>query len=157
MHDQMPNHNYTFSSLPTQAMTSSIKPLLLFIDDDPIALDLIVKEFRSRLGDGLQYEKAQSAAEAHELIAEEIRDNGRLPAMVICDYMMPEKMGDQFLIELHEQYPQIPLVLHSGLADASTVNYIKQNCKLLASLPKPWDGVSQLDTIQDGLRVTRTA
>lgn len=138
-------------------MSAATKPLLLFIDDDPIALDMIVKEFRSRLGEGLQYEKAQSAAEAHELIAEEQQYNGRLPAMVICDYMMPEKMGDQFLIELHSQYPQIPLVLHSGLADSSTVNYINQNCKLLASLPKPWDGESQLDTIQSGLRSARTA
>lgn len=138
-------------------MSASAKPLLIFIDDDPIALDMVVKEFRARLGEGLQYEKAQSAAEAHELIEEELRDNARLPAMVVCDYMMPEKMGDQFMIELHAKHPQIPLVLHSGLADASTVSYIKQNCKLLASLPKPWDGESQLDTIQSGLHAQRTA
>jgi len=133
-------------------MHSTLKPLLLFIDDDPISLDLIVKEFRSKLGEGLQFEKAQSAAEAQELIEEELELNNRLPVMAVCDYMMPEKMGDQFMMELHAKHPQVQLVLHSGLADASTIEYIRQNCALLVSLPKPWDGISHLDTLQRGLR-----
>ncbi len=128
------------------------KKKVLFVDDDPVALSLVMDEFKNRFGtEGFKYEKAGDAIEAEEIIVDDLTKSGELPAMIVCDWMMPEKRGDDFLREVHKLYPQIKLVLHSGLADKTTESVIRRDAELLCSLPKPWDGVLHADTLKEAL------
>ena len=128
------------------------KKTVLFVDDDPVALRLVMDEFRSRFGDeAFKYEKAADAIEAEEIIVEDLTKGNELPTMIVCDWMMPEKRGDDFLREVHKLYPQIKLVLHSGLADKTTESVIRRDAELVCSLPKPWDGVQHADALQAAL------
>jgi CheY-like chemotaxis protein len=128
------------------------KKKVLFVDDDPVALSLVMEEFKNRFGtENYVYEKAGDALEAEEIIVDDLTKGNNLPAMIVCDWMMPEKRGDDFLREVHKIYPQIKLVLHSGLADAATESVIRRDAELLCSIPKPWDGVQHADIISQAL------
>ncbi|MFW5658364.1 MAG: response regulator [Bacteroidota bacterium] len=123
------------------------KKTILFVDDDPIALQLVMDEFRKVFANTVRYERATTAEEAEELIMEEMVLSGRLPAIIVCDWMMPGKKGDQFMKEVKEMYPEISLILHSGLANKAEVERIEDSASLLCSLPKPWDGKTYVDRI----------
>lgn len=129
-------------------MNEKKKKFVLFVDDDPVALQLIVDAFKTHFGNDVKYEKASNPLEAEEILAEELQDSGELPALVVSDWMMPDKKGDVFLKELHSKYPELPLALCSGLADASTEAHIRKSCKLVCSLPKPWDGKLHFESIR---------
>lgn len=128
-------------------MKSNTKKIILFVDDDPVALQLIVEEFKKRFGNKYRYEKAENALEASELMQEYYDESGILPILVVSDWMMPAKRGDDFLIETNQKYPNIQLVLHSGLADKSIQGYLEERCELLCVLNKPWDGEKDFDKI----------
>jgi CheY-like chemotaxis protein len=123
------------------------KKIILLVDDDPVALKMITETFRNVFGNALQYERASTAEEAEETILELLTLRGQLPSMIVTDWMMPGKRGDQFLREVHENYPEIPLVLCSGLANDETVQHIQNQSALLCSLPKPWDGRAEIGKI----------
>ena len=120
---------------------------VLFVDDDPVAMKLIIENFKKVFGPSLKCEKASNAQEAEEAILELLTERGALPSLIVSDWMMPGKRGDQFLIEVNHNYPEIPLVLHSGLARQDTVDTIRTSCELLCALPKPWDGKAEVDKL----------
>ena len=132
-------------------MSAQAKELVIFVDDDAVTLNLLVTSFKQKWGAKYQYEKAESAPEAEEIIAEALKE-GKRPVLVISDYHMPDKMGDSFLIELGQQMPDVPLFLHSGLADNSTVNHIKKHCPSVTNIPKPWNNDSYLTVIDQALQ-----
>ncbi len=123
------------------------KKTILFVDDDPVAMKLVMEHFKRVFGSAMHYEKAANAAEAEEAIVELLHERGTLPALIVSDWMMPGKRGDQFLIEIGQNYPEIPLVLHSGLARQDTVDTIRKSCDLLCALPKPWDGKAEVEKL----------
>jgi CheY-like chemotaxis protein len=123
------------------------KKTILFVDDDPIALQLIQDAFRKILGNSVRYERASTAQEAEELIMEEMIRTGKLPAIIVSDWMMPGKKGDQFLKEVKRTYPEIQLILHSGKTDNAQIEQVHNSARLLCALPKPWDGRTYVDKI----------
>lgn len=130
-----------------------MKKSLLFIDDDPVALRLVVDTFRGLLGKAFNFLRASNAEEAEEVLMEELTQRGSLPTLIVCDWILPGKRGDHFLDEIGEQYPEIRLVLHSGLADAALEARLKSSCNLVCSLQKPWDGQQHRNLILEALSV----
>jgi thioredoxin reductase (NADPH) len=116
------------------------KPYILFVDDDPIVIGLFIQEFKTQFGNTFTYEKAHNPLEAEEIIDEEYQGRGVLPALIISDWSMPHKSGSDFLAELYALYPEVPLILCSGLADKAIIDDIEKHAKLLCTLSKPWDG-----------------
>lgn len=125
--------------------------MILFVDDDRVYLKYLIHKFKEVLGNAYEYEKANSAEDAHEVISDEIATSGNLPALMLVDWMMPGKRGDKLLIEVNQLYPEISLILHSGLADEKTHEMIAQKSDILCSLRKPWDGKEHLDLIKKQL------
>jgi len=134
-----------------------MKPTILFIDDDPVALKLVVDTFKNHLGAAFKYLRASHAEEAEEILTEELTDKGVLPVLIVCDWILPGKRGDHFLDEIGDMYPEINLVLHSGLSDAALEARLKESCNLVCSLRKPWDGQQHLDAIKQVLDLQATA
>lgn len=128
------------------------KPYILFVDDDPIVIGLLIQEFKAKFGNAFTYEKAQHPLEAEEIIDEEYQSRGVLPALIISDWSMPHKSGSDFLVQLHAQFPQVPLILCSGLADKAIIDDIEKHAKLLCSLSKPWDGKQGILEIEQVLQ-----
>jgi DNA-binding response OmpR family regulator len=130
-------------------MARQTKKTILFVDDDPVYLKQIADQFKETLGtDHFRYEKANNAEEAEEVIVDELSEKGQLPALMIVDWLMPGKRGDELIQMVSRLYPEIPIMLHSALAQDDIVDKLNNmDINFRGSLPKPWDGQTRLEEI----------
>jgi CheY-like chemotaxis protein len=124
---------------------------ILCVDDEQIVLlglrDQILKHF----GDRYRYEAAESAQEAWEVIAELYAEGVRI-LIIVSDWLMPGMRGDEFLIQVHQRFPDIVTVLLTGQADDAAIQRARQFANLYAYIPKPWSEAALIATIQTGLK-----
>lgn len=114
-----------------------IKYTILCVDDEKIVLDSLKTQLRTLLGDSYHYEIAQNGNEALEVV-EEMKDDNLEVIIVISDYVMPGMYGDEFLIKLHQKYPQIRKIMLTGQADESVIKRAREKANLLFCIRKPW-------------------
>ncbi|MDX2302698.1 MAG: response regulator [Microscillaceae bacterium] len=114
-----------------------IKYTILCVDDEKIVLDSLKTQLRTLLGDSYHYEIAQNGNEALEVV-EEMKDDNLEVIIVISDYVMPGMYGDEFLIKLHQKYPQIRKIMLTGQADESVIKRTREKANLLFCIRKPW-------------------
>ena len=74
--------------------------------------------------------------------------------IIVSDWLMPGKKGDEFLIEVHKKYPEIVKVMLTGQANESAIENAVKNAKLYAFLNKPWTAKELETVIRDGLSGT---
>jgi CheY-like chemotaxis protein len=84
------------------------------------------------------YEFAENAEEAMELIEELEERDGEI-RLIICDWLMPGKKGDEFLIDVHKHYPRIVKIMLTGQADEEAIEHAKKYANLHICLYKPWN------------------
>ena len=82
-------------------------------------------------------EIAESAEEGLELIEELIEDGKRIRA-VISDWLMPGMKGDEFLIRVHQHFPELTKIMLTGHADPEAVERTQNMAGLDHCIGKPW-------------------
>jgi len=128
------------------------RPVILFVDDEKLVLDTLMVQVRSAFGDRYDYETAQSAEEAWELI-QDFRDAQRRIVLLISDWLMPLEKGDSFLIRVASHYPEIRLIMLSAYADEEAIQRAQRYANLFAFIRKPWERDALLSEIQNALSV----
>lgn len=128
-----------------------IKYLILCVDDEREVLDSVVQDLAD-FEEFFNIEAAESAQEARDVISE-YSDEGIPLALILCDHIMPEQTGIQFLIELHNSKltthaRKVLLTGQAGLED--TVEAINQS-SLDFYVAKPWNGEKLRQAITDQL------
>lgn len=113
------------------------KKAILIVDDEAILLMSLRQELYLRFGAEILYETATSAEKGLEVIGE-LRGKDVSVVLVISDWQMPGMRGDDFLKEVHVQYPNIRLIMLSGHADARVMDEIFQGNELFTFLSKPY-------------------
>lgn len=88
---------------------------ILIIDDEPSALDLLRRIFEA---EGYQVVLAANGLEGVELFRQNPCD------LVITDIVMPGKDGLQTILDLREEYPDLPFVAISGGGAISKERYL---------------------------------
>lgn len=78
---------------------------ILVVDDEPVVRELTVEILRRN---GYDPHGVPSARQALDLLDEETFD------LVVSDVVMPEMTGVEFLYELQERRPGLPVVLMTG-------------------------------------------
>ncbi|MEN2992512.1 MAG: response regulator [Bacteroidia bacterium] len=126
------------------------RPVLLFVDDEKLVLDTLLAQVRSAFGERYDYEVAQSAEEAWEIL-HEYKESQRRIVLLISDWLMPLEKGDSFLIRVAERYPDIRLIMLSAYADDAAIARAQRYANLTAFLRKPWERHHLLQTIQEAL------
>ncbi|HEY9299438.1 MAG TPA: response regulator, partial [Phormidium sp.] len=96
------------------------------------------------------YEVAESADEALEII-EELQSEQTDILVIVSDWLMPGIKGDEFLIRVHEKYPEIIKVMLTGQADDIAIERVKEKAALHNCLYKPWSSQELIETIKSGL------
>ena len=129
------------------------RPVILFVDDEKIVLDSLIAQVRSAYEDTYDYETAQSAEEAWEII-EDYHDRQRRIVLLISDWLMPLEKGDSFLIRVAQRYPDIRLIMLSAYADEEAIRRAERYANLFAFIRKPWEREALLNTIQKALATT---
>ncbi|GIV24955.1 MAG: response regulator [Bacteroidia bacterium] len=127
------------------------RPVILFVDDEKLVLDTLLVQVRSAFGERYDYEIAQSAEEAWDLLRE-YKEAQRRIVLLISDWLMPLEKGDSFLIRVAQHYPDIKLIMLSAYADEEAINRAQRYANLFAFLRKPWEKDHLLEKIQQALQ-----
>ncbi|MCX8111612.1 MAG: response regulator [Bacteroidia bacterium] len=126
------------------------RPVILFVDDEKLVLDTLTVQVRSAFGDLYDYETAQSAEEAWELI-QDYKEAQRRIVLLISDWLMPLEKGDSFLIRVAKHYPDIRLIMLSAYADEAAIERAQRYANLFAFIRKPWERDALLSQIRKAL------
>lgn len=110
---------------------------ILCVDDEVVILDSLKEQLKRKFGDRFIYEVAESADEAWEVIEELQQDEIQVIA-IVSDWLMPGIKGDEFLIQIHQRFPQLITVMLTGQADEEAIERAKKQANLHACLYKPW-------------------
>ncbi|NJL89736.1 MAG: response regulator [Coleofasciculaceae cyanobacterium SM2_1_6] len=127
------------------------KQVILCVDDEKMILDSLYYQLRQYLGNSYHIETAETGEEAIELLAELHQNQIEIP-LIICDQIMPGLKGDELLIKIHAQSPQILKILLTGQASVETVANAVNHANLYRYIAKPWDSVDLCMTITEALR-----
>ena len=110
---------------------------ILCVDDEVIILNSLKEQLKRRFGSQYIYEVAESAEEAWEVI-EELQEDEINVIVIVSDWLMPGMKGDEFLIKVHQQYPQLVKVMLTGQAEETAIKKAQEKANLHACLHKPW-------------------
>ncbi|MEM8674956.1 MAG: response regulator [Cyanobacteria bacterium P01_G01_bin.67] len=110
---------------------------ILCVDDEVVILDSLKEQLKRKFGDRFIYEVAESAAEAWEVI-EELQDEEVKIIAIVSDWLMPGVKGDEFLIQIHQRFPNLVTVMLTGQADETAIERARKEANLHACLYKPW-------------------
>lgn len=126
------------------------KKAILCVDDEKIILQSLKAQIKKHFGDRYLYEFAESRDEAWEVIAE-LDEAGIEILVIVSDWLMPNVRGDDFLIEVHQRFPQIITVMLTGQAHEDAIARAKKEANLHRCLHKPWSEQELIETLLSGL------
>ncbi|MGZ3852864.1 MAG: response regulator [Flavisolibacter sp.] len=111
------------------------QPYILLIDDDPDDLEILSAELANK---GMRIKAFDSSVQALFYLTHQDEDMG-LPSLIILDYNMPKKNGQQVLRAIKDNWitKNIPVVLYS----TSMSNVLKTQLEAAGALDcfeKPW-------------------
>ena len=126
------------------------KKAILWVDDERIVLISLRYQITNHFGDRYICEFAESADEALEVI-EELQEDGVKILIVVSDWLMPNMKGDEFLIHVHQRFPDMVKVLLTGQASEGAIERTRQYANLHRYIPKPWDEATLIEVLESGL------
>ena len=124
---------------------------ILCIDDEHSILEALYSQLREKFRAGYEIECAESGYEALELFAEIYREHGRV-ALVLCDQLMPDLLGQYVLEQIHQRDERVMKVLLTGHAGLDAITYAINRAGLHKYIEKPWDKYDLLLTVDNLLR-----
>ncbi|WOB44763.1 response regulator [Thermoleptolyngbya oregonensis NK1-22] len=110
---------------------------ILCVDDEAVVIAALKSQLQRLFGRQYLYEFAQSAEEAWEIISELEEESIKI-LIIVSDWLMPNVKGDEFLRQVHQQFPQIVTVMLTGQADEAAIERARQQANLYTCLRKPW-------------------
>ena len=93
---------------------------------------------------------AESPADALELI-DELNDDEISLILIVSDWLMPGMKGDEFLVRVHQKFPNIVKIMLTGQADEAAVNRAFDEANLHRCLQKHWSESELIETIKTAL------
>jgi CheY-like chemotaxis protein len=126
------------------------KAVILCVDDERMVLDSLRAQLSTSFGSDYIYEAAEDADEALDLIYELNEDDVSI-VVIISDWLMPGMRGDELLIRIHEEFPNVVKIMLTGQADEEAIERAKELANLHCCLSKPWSQDELLATIRSGL------
>lgn len=115
-----------------------MRKAIIYVDDEAVILLALKQELLRQFRGRYLVETAMNADEAERLIVE-LEGAGTEVVLVISDWLMPGRRGDEFLIELHRKRPRIRAMLVTGQADEEAIRRTEREAALAACFRKPWD------------------
>jgi CheY-like chemotaxis protein len=112
---------------------------IVCVDDEKIVLDSLNSQLTRNFGNNFNYEFAESAEEALEIIEELQNDDVDVIYVVISDWLMPGMKGDELLEEVRRKVKNVKTILLTGHIDSKIVQEIERSGKGVKCIYKPWN------------------
>jgi DNA-binding NtrC family response regulator len=126
------------------------KPTIICVDDEQVVLNSLKIQLKKEFSHCYSIEMAENAEEALEII-EELKEEDIDIVVVVSDWLMPGKKGDEFLCEVHKIAPNTIKIMLTGQIDRAAIAIAKQQANLYACLSKPWTKEQLIETIKSAL------
>ncbi len=110
---------------------------ILCVDDETVILESLQEQISRHFGEQFLYEAAESAEEALEIL-EELNEEGVKIVVIVSDWLMPGMRGDEFLVQVYQQFGDITTIMLTGQADDSAIERAKREANLYCCIYKPW-------------------
>ena len=124
---------------------------ILCVDDEPTVLWCLRDQIHKNFGDRMICEIAESVDEAWEVI-DDLGEEEIKILVIISDWLMPNVKGDEFLVELHQKFPDVVTIMLTGQADESAIERVKSHANLNAYVSKPWEEQHIVNLIRSNLK-----
>ncbi len=124
---------------------------ILCVDDEPIVLQSLRSQLKKNFGNLFEYECAESVEDAWQLMGI-LKDSGVEVLVIVSDWLMPTTKGDEFLVQLHQKFPEMVKIMLTGQANEDAVTHAKSDAGLYACIRKPWSENELVETIKMGLK-----
>ena len=111
---------------------------IVCVDDEKIVLDSLNSQLSRNFGSNFNYEFAESAEEALEIIDQLRSEDPELIYVVISDWLMPGMKGDELLVEIRNKLNNVKTILLTGHADSKIIAEIINSKKDIKVIFKPW-------------------
>src|SRR5215207_1805693 len=118
--------------------TSSARPVILTVDDDPGVSRSIARDLRRRYAEENRIVRAESPDQALDALRE-LKLRGEPVALLLADYRMPGMNGIEFLESAMDLFPLARRVLLTAYADTDAAIQAINVVDLDHYLLKPWD------------------
>ncbi|GAA1656653.1 response regulator [Kribbella alba] len=118
--------------------TSSARPVILTVDDDPGVSRSIARDLRRRYGEENRIVRAEAPDQALDALRE-LKLRGEPVAVLLADYRMPGMSGIDFLENAIELFPLARRVLLTAYADTDAAIQAINVVDLDHYLLKPWN------------------
>lgn len=126
------------------------KPVILCVDDEQMILSNLDDQIGGHVGDNYDIELAESGEEGLEIVQEALEDNRHI-ALIICDQLMPNMKGEDFIIEAHKLTPQTLKIMLTGQASLESVSRTINEAQLFRYIAKPWNKQDLLSAAEEAL------
>ncbi len=127
------------------------KKYIICVDDEKIVLDSLQKQLNRHFENKFSYEFAESAEEALEII-EDIQSPETI-VIVISDWLMPNMKGDEFLLKIHEELPEVHKFMLTGQVDSDAITKLITKLDNFVVFQKPWDEDKLIETISKKVNI----
>ena len=122
---------------------------IICVDDEKIVLDSLSSQLTRNLGNEYNYEFAESAEEALEVIDDIAESDDEVVYVVISDWLMPGMKGDELLERVKSKLGTVKTILLTGHVDSNVVKEIQDSGKGIKCIYKPWNEQELVALIED--------
>ena len=124
------------------------KPVIICVDDQREVLAALRKDL-TVLTEKCDLEYCESAEEAGEIMVS-LDNSGQSPALIICDHVMPQKNGVDFLIEINNdaRFAKMRKLLLTGQATHQDTIVAINEAAIDRYVEKPWQAEELLKTVK---------
>ncbi len=123
--------------------SSTRRPVILAVDDEPTVLAAVSRDLRRGFGERYRIMRAPSGTEGLELLGQ-IRARGEQVALLVADQRMPTMSGTEYLAQARQVVPEAKRVLLTAYADTEAAIQAINEVSLDYYLLKPWDPPEEL-------------
>ncbi|MFQ3547115.1 MAG: response regulator [Termitinemataceae bacterium] len=122
---------------------------ILVIDDD-INIQAVISAVLQKQGHRVF--KALNTMEAEQVLTSQTID------LILLDIVLPGQGGLEYLMDLHNQYPSIAVIVMSGKirTDLIPIKKLAQQFGALCILPKPFSAQELIESVSDALNASCT-
>lgn len=124
--------------------------VILLVDDEKTVLDSLRAQLGGLYPESMEFEAAESAEEAWEVLEQLEEENARV-IVVVSDWLMPGQRGDEFLAEVRARFPAIGRILLTGQADPAALERARTEAAVHRILFKPWRPEELREAIQQSI------
>ena len=124
--------------LPTTGIAMAHKPIILCVDDQREVLSAVLRDLE-QFSEKFDLIDCERSAEAWSEL-ERADTTQTQVALIICDHMMPEESGVQFLERVHKdhRFLRIRKILLTGMATQSDTIEAINRARIDGYIAKPW-------------------